>query len=658
MTFCLLVWISTIPVVAQRVWDADYLARKMNLEGLVENESKAALEVLPAKLDSLERYYQLDSADYPWLCLQVFRVLAITHVESYEAAADAAQRCLRTPSAQHNNFATRALLDLEANARHFSNRGMGERGSSILLRGLEMAAAAGDLQTEFDLSLLMANIYIRYERRDLAWDWIDRAREILPYINDPLNCHLYYVQVADAANPEQWTNNGKVQWPTQEEEAIAIGWIDKSIECGLEAYAQGHQLATDLGLSYHIRSFYWRKKKEKLFFYRKTIPYMKYKGPILQGEGYAELGASYLDAGIMDTALIYIDSSRTILSDFSFDRINVYRVYLRYWEYYKELTTQPDSAQKYKDLYNEVRAEGTPSKAISELELNRFRYQETRLELKNSEQGRELDARNARDQILVVILGGIAFVFLLVIGAYMRIRQRNKVIQGKNSEIESMLTSLQENLDEKILLVQEVKHRVKNNLQMITSFVDIQVQNVKQEETQAFAESIRKRIQAVNLIHELIVMEKGFARMQFSDYVQELLAELETLHYQGFPMNYHIQIPQLQFDQYISMQLGILLNELVSNSMKYAISEGKPLEIWIELIRDEKWLIFKYRDSGKGVPEEVFDQSRKKTTIGIRLIQGVIRQLEGTFDYNREGGGEYILRIPHPEKFDQEPAHS
>jgi|GEM_PF-3913837 len=637
---------SSNSVQAQRIWDVEYLEEKMGLEGLVGPESKAALALVPAKLDRLELKYQLDSTNYAWLCLQVFRVLAQTHTVSYQAANQTARVSLESPAARNNRFATRALLNLEAHSRFFSNEGMGKRGIIVVLRTLDLARQAEDLQTGFDLCLLMANIYIRNGGRDLAKEWIAKARDILPHINDPLNCHLYHVQAGDLLNPVMVDDASHIIWPSPEARDQAVATIDKSIECGLEAFQQGHLLSSDLMLAYHIRSAYFQKQKgeTKLYFYRKSYQYSQYRNSIIQGEAYAELAGTFMDENIMDSALLYLDSAMVLPREYPFDYINSRRVYSYYSNYYELLGNQPDSVNKYTLLSSIARANETGGKAVSEMELSRIRYQESQNKVAYLKQARELDSKRTRNQILIGLLIAVSFIFALVIVAFYRIRKQNGIIRSKNIRIESILQTLKDSLQEKNLLYQEVQHRVKNNLQMITAFVDIQSANISQDETRSFAESIRKRIHAVNLIHELIVGEKGVDKLTFARYLEELVGELEALHYSGSPMECHLSIPEIQLDRQIKIQFGIILNEMVSNSMKYAVTAGEKLTIWMQLDVEEDGFVFRYRDSGTGVPPGVMEQPG--STIGIRLIKGVARQLGGELTYERHSGGEYVFHFP------------
>lgn len=647
LAICLLVGWSAY---GQRVYDTGYLARNLGLEGLVKEESQAELLRLPPRLDSIEAARGLDSTQYPWLCLQVFRVLSMVHSQGPEAAANAAQQCLLTPPAQQNTFATRALLTLEGNFRHpLGKAGLGPRGSKVILRGMELSREAGDIQMEFDLCVLMASVYIRYRGRDQSWEWLNRAKGLLPKIYDPLNCHLYYVQAADAANTLEYNEYSQIIWPTPQREAQVMQWIDQSIECGEEAFKQGHYLATDVGLAFHIRSSYWRKPDEELYYYERALPYARRRSLIALAEGHAEMGRILIKLGKLDSAKVYLDSAAVVIPQNPDDHINLRRLYFNVARYYESLGTNQDSVFKYQMLYYKSRAEGTEARAIAEIAQSQFRYQEAQQELTIMEQQGELDSRLSRNRVLTVFLVGLGVLLALTLFTVLRIRQRNRLIQMKNNQIEAMLADLKLNLKEKTVLVKEVNHRVKNNLQMITAFLDIQAQHIEKEETHEFAEGIRKRIRAVSLVHELIVDENRLATLEFAEYVDELSRELEGLYYKGATLEIILNIVPMYFDQSTNMYLGILLNELISNSLKYADPESAPLRIEISLELEDDLIVLTYFDSGPGVPEAVFSKTHKTDSIGLMLVETMARQLEGKLIYDWEQGGRYVLKFPFPE---------
>lgn len=184
---------------------------------------------------------------------------------------------------------------------------------------------------------------------------------------------------------------------------------------------------------------------------------------------------------------------------------------------------------------------------------------------------------------------------------------------------------------------------------MITAFIDIQAQHVSEEETKVFAEGIRKRIRAVNLVHELIVDEEKVSGKGFSEYAQQLIHELKALYYKDKEFLCHIDITKEQFSISSSVYLGIMLNELVVNSMKYAAKEGESLQIWVSLHREGNKFVFTYRDSGKGLPGETIAESRKGTSLGLKLVEMMARQLEGILTYKPGSQHAFRFEFPDPE---------
>ena len=212
-----------------------------------------------------------------------------------------------------------------------------------------------------------------------------------------------------------------------------------------------------------------------------------------------------------------------------------------------------------------------------------------------------------------------------------------------------MVGELERSLEEKSLLIQEVNHRVKNNLQMINDFVNIQAQFTDGDEAMMFAEGIRGRIRAISLVHELILEKSLPTEMQFKDYVLQLIGELESIYYRGDAFDCHCDIAPVQLGLSANMYLGILLNELVSNSMKHARTEGEPLVIWIALHHEKGQLRLQYRDSGEGIPEKELAGKGEGKGIGLMLVNAMVEQLEGKSSYHREGGGVFRVEFPEPE---------
>ena len=163
-----------------------------------------------------------------------------------------------------------------------------------------------------------------------------------------------------------------------------------------------------------------------------------------------------------------------------------------------------------------------------------------------------------------------------------------------------------------------------------------------------FAEGIRGRIRAISLVHELILEKSLPSGMQFEDYVLQLIGELESIYYRGDAFEYHCEIAPLQLGLSANMHMGILLNELISNSMKHARKEGEPLVIWVKLRQLGEELVLEYRDSGDGIPESAWKGEGESQGIGLMLVAAMVEQLEGTSEYLRARGGVFRLEFPLP----------
>lgn len=631
---------------AQRIFDTEYVAEEMGLDKTLSIQALGDFETLPAYLDSIEHAQQLDSTDYDWLCLQVFRVCGLVRTEGHEAAEAAAIQCLTTPPAQENNYATRILLALEGIEHYWVNPGMGDSGTRSFLKAIEWSIEAGDAQLEFDFSIFLASIYMDFDSRDLAQQSLKRAKDLLPNIYDALNCHLYYTSAVEAFLPEQRDSLGRLIWDSKEEEALAFERLEKAIACTEEAFAQGHRLESDFGLPYQYRSMFAKEKSEVLYYQKKALPFFRVRDSISLAQGHARLSEIFLEEGMLDSAMTYLDSSRVLATKYgSFPPFRE-RYYKNHARYYELLGGEQDSLILYQMLFFKAKAEATNIRELAELERYRFEKEQTQQKLTILQQQSEIDRRAMWNRSLWISLFAFGLIATVALFSFLRIRSRNKVIRQKNLEIEGFLEELEKNLEEKTVLVQEVNHRVKNNLQMITAFVDIQAQEVKQAETAVFADRIRRRIRAVSLVHELIIKENRLAGLAFSDYALELISELEALYYQGNDLVCHRDIVAAKFDLSTNMYLGILLNELVSNSMKHAAKEGELLELWVQMKRQEKGYLLTYRDSGSGMSTAELEGKPGGPSIGLKLMHAMAKQLEGNLEYDRENEGTWSLEFP------------
>lgn len=193
-------------------------------------------------------------------------------------------------------------------------------------------------------------------------------------------------------------------------------------------------------------------------------------------------------------------------------------------------------------------------------------------------------------------------------------------------------------LREKETLLQEVHHRVKNNLQLISSLFQLQARNVTDPVALAALHDSRARIHAMSLVHERMYRAQDEGSFRATLYVKELATELMRVHNpnsSSFRLILDMKEVALGYDK--AVPLGLILNELLSNSFKHAFKERTQGQVSIMLTPDgNAGFIFEVRDDGCGLPPEV--QPGFGRTLGLRLVQVLARQIDASLEWIQDGG--------------------
>ena len=200
-------------------------------------------------------------------------------------------------------------------------------------------------------------------------------------------------------------------------------------------------------------------------------------------------------------------------------------------------------------------------------------------------------------------------------------------------------------LKEKEILLKEIHHRVKNNLQVISSLLNLQASQISEESAvEAFRDS-QSRVKAMAIVHEKLYQSSGLARIDFAAYVQEVTSHLlRSYHTHAGGARLKLDIEPLELSIDTAIPCGLIINELVSNSLKYAFPDGRSGEIRISLSQDEedncRMLI---SDDGIGFPTEKF--VGKIDSLGLHLVKNLVSQLKGTVRYRNDNGAEYFIQF-------------
>ncbi len=214
----------------------------------------------------------------------------------------------------------------------------------------------------------------------------------------------------------------------------------------------------------------------------------------------------------------------------------------------------------------------------------------------------------------------------------------NDITERKGAE-----EQIKASLKEKEVLLKEIHHRVKNNLQIISSLLNLQSNFVEDKQTIEVFQDSQNRIRSMALVHEKLYRSENLARIDFAEYIRDLAAYLFHSHRantQGITLKIQIDEVFLGIDTAISC--GLILNELISNALKHAFPNGRAGETRLECrASNDGQLTLIVADNGVGFPEAL--DFRETTSLGLQLVTALVDQLDGTIDMHRNTGTEFKI---------------
>ena len=214
---------------------------------------------------------------------------------------------------------------------------------------------------------------------------------------------------------------------------------------------------------------------------------------------------------------------------------------------------------------------------------------------------------------------------------------------------------IKESLSEKEVLLREIHHRVKNNLQIVSSLFRLQSADIREEHDMEIFKESQSRVRSMALIHERLYQSKDLAKIDFAEYTNKLVTHLLSLyaiHPETITLDISVDDVFLSID--IAVPCGLIINELVSNCLKHAFPENTKGKIRVELrmaedlpVQNEQssnMVTLIVSDNGAGFPKDV--DFRSTETLGLELVTTLVKQLNGTIEFNRSRGTEFKITFP------------
>jgi PAS domain S-box-containing protein len=251
-------------------------------------------------------------------------------------------------------------------------------------------------------------------------------------------------------------------------------------------------------------------------------------------------------------------------------------------------------------------------------------------ELESRVQQRTADLEEANDSLESNVQQRTAELASAVEALQAEIAERKRVEQ-------QMLSSLQE----KEVLLKEIHHRVKNNLQIISSLLSLQSEKIgNRDPARTFRES-QDRIRSMALIHEKLYQARDISHVDFAEYVRSLTAYLFRSYVTGPGIQLAMDIDDISLDIDKAIPCGLIINELVSNSLKYAFPAGRRGEVRITLSKGGKGYVLVVADNGIGLPPGL--DFRNTPSLGLQLVNTLVSQLEGAVELAPDAGTAFRI---------------
>ncbi|WP_028296729.1 sensor histidine kinase [Olivibacter sitiensis] len=242
-----------------------------------------------------------------------------------------------------------------------------------------------------------------------------------------------------------------------------------------------------------------------------------------------------------------------------------------------------------------------------------------------------------------------AGIFLLILAAFFLLRAKEKerasaVLTLKNEEIERKNELLVKINAQNETLLREIHHRVKNNLQMITSLFNMQSRRTHSPEALSALNEGRSRLKSIALIHNKLYQQDRLNRVNVQEYIQQLSDYLLGL-YQGDESKIAVEVAaeKIELDVDTAVPLGLIVTELFTNSLKYAFTKHEEGIIKIKIDHQDEGYCMEFSDSGEGIPADV--DPVHSNTLGLRLVRDLTQQLSGVFQYKNEGKAVFFVRF-------------
>ncbi|MDW3645429.1 MAG: sensor histidine kinase [Bacteroidia bacterium] len=292
----------------------------------------------------------------------------------------------------------------------------------------------------------------------------------------------------------------------------------------------------------------------------------------------------------------------------------------RFVEIYSHVSTCYENLGDYQNALSFAHESRTLNDSLAG---KRYASLKAELQIKyDTEKKEQIIEQQSRERVYgILVIGILAGLILLSVWAYRRQNRLNTQLQKTNATNE--------------LLLKEIHHRVKNNLQTISSLLSLQSSHIEDTQIQEAVKNSQSRVGSMALIHQKLYQGENLAAIEIKEYLQVLSETIiDTFNIDTQQIEIDYQVEEVEMDVDTAIPLGLIANELLTNSLKYAFPDNRSGKIQISLEKQEgKVINFKVSDNGVGL-----DPQENRSGFGSQLVKLLVRQMQAKMDISSEAG--------------------
>ena len=529
-----------------------------------------------------------------------------------------------------------AIMDIGIAYIYLSGR---EKALEYFLDALVIAEESNDQNAIGNVKNSIGQIYYEQNKYDETKEMMEQALEMAIAANNPIlvsDCYFYLARIA-------------LQYESYQK---AIGLNAKalhidSVQSNLRGLAHKHILDGDIYLAQNqlakarIAFETGKAFTDRIQDKEQTESLLLIRlGKIERLEGNFQKAISFLENAVAVTKkgqLLYWEYEAYGELAQVYEALGRFKKAYEYHQQYAEVKDQVINKERNED-FNRLQVLYEDAKKKGEIE---------RLNNESIIQKQELELRNAQvnqrtQQILLLILGLIA---ISIIAFVLWLSFRNKT--KSNKQLAEQKEKIEAQNKQKETLLKEIHHRVKNNLQVISSLLSLQSNKISDNAALSAVKEGQNRVKSIALIHQKLYQHEDISRVNFEEYTEELVYYLKSTFLSGDKeVDVDVNTNEIQLDIDTAVPLGLIMNELVSNSFKYAFQEASDGRISIELehvANSPGRLKLSISDDGVGLPKDINIDSLD--SLGLKLVKMLSFQLDGKIEHFNGIGTRFEITI-------------